>query len=124
MPLSALALLTLAAVIHAGWNLLAKQGQDKQVFFWLALLAAVAIFLIPFAVLYRPIPPVAWAILAGSGALETGYFLLLGSAYQRGDLSLVYPLTRGSAILFATFFAVVLLGERPTLIGLVGILVI
>lgn len=124
MPLGTIALLALAAVIHSTWNLLSKRSLEKQVYLWLALLASLLIFLVPVYLLFPRFPPHAWLFIVLSGLLEAVYFLLLGSAYQRGDLSLVYPLARGSAPLFATLFAVVLLGEHPTPLGLVGILVI
>jgi uncharacterized membrane protein len=124
MPIGTISLLALAAVIHGTWNLLSKRSVEKQVYLWLALVASLVIFLVPMIAVVQPLAPHGWVFIVLSGLLEAVYYLLLGSAYQRGDLSLVYPLARGSAPLFATLFAVVLLGERPTLIGLVGILVI
>ena len=64
------------------------------------------------------------ALVLLSAGLEALYFTLLGGAYQRGDLSLVYPLARGSALLFVTLFAFAFLGERPTPLGLAGIALI
>jgi drug/metabolite transporter (DMT)-like permease len=121
MDLPAISLLMLAALTHSAWNLLAKGSRDKQVFLWLALLGSLAIFFPPFLLLYAPVPPAGWVFIALSGALEAAYFLLLGGAYQRGDLSLVYPLARGSAILFVALLAGGALGERVPLLGLAGI---
>lgn len=115
-------LLALAGLLHSIWNLLAKKGLDAQAFLWLALVAAMAIFAVPFAVLHVPIPLVGWLCIAASGALEAGYYLLLGGAYQTGDLSLVYPLSRGSAPLFVLLIALAFLGERVTAVGVAGIL--
>ena len=56
--------------------------------------------------------------MAGSGALHAGYFVLLQRGYRVGDLSLVYPLARGSGPLLATVAAVAFLGERPTPLAL------
>lgn len=115
-------LLTFAGLIHTTWNLLAKRSVDKQAFLWLALVAAMVLFAVPFVVLRTPIPLAGWLCIAASGALEAVYYLLLGGAYQAGDLSVVYPLSRGSAPLFVLLFALVFLGERVTGVGIAGIL--
>jgi drug/metabolite transporter (DMT)-like permease len=62
--------------------------------------------------------------LAGSAALHTGYYVSLQMGYRWGDLSLVYPLARGSGALLAIGGAVLLFGERPTLLSLTGALLI
>ena len=124
MELQAILLLALAALIHSTWNLLSKQSLDKQAFLWLALVTSIVLFAVPFFLLYTPIPSAGWFYIAISGGLEAVYYLLLGSAYQRGDLSLVYPLARGSAPLFATLFAALFLGELILPGGVVGIVLI
>lgn len=124
MPLQSMLLLGLAAVVHSTWNLLAKRSLDKQVFLWLALVGSLVIFLLPVSTVYVQVPLPIWGIILLSGLLEAVYFLLLGSAYQRGDLSLVYPLARGSAPLFVTLFALAFLGERVAPQGIAGILLI
>jgi uncharacterized membrane protein len=62
----------------------------------------------------------AWLVIAVSTVLKTSYALFLQRAYRSGDFSLVYPLVRGSAPLLATAGAVLFLGERPAVVGLVG----
>ena len=52
--------------------------------------------------------------------LQTLYFLTLQRGYKVGDLSVVYPLARGTGPLFSTLGAIFLLGERPTPLGLLG----
>src|SRR5438132_14298866 len=124
MELGAILLLLIAAVVHSGWNLLAKKSTDKQAFLWLGLIASVVIFGVPAWYLYSPIPAAGWLLILFSGSLEAVYFLLLSRAYQQGDLSLVYPLARGSAPLFVTLFAFAFLGERAVAGGTAGILLI
>lgn len=121
MDISIVGLLLLSALMHASWNLLAKRSLDKQAFLWLASLVSLVAFAVPFALLARPVPPEAWPVIVLSGVLEAVYFLLLGSAYQRGDLSLVYPLARGSAPLFVVMFAALFLGEQVRWTGMLGI---
>src|ERR1700724_1456794 len=105
MEIGVILLLVLSALVHSAWNLLAKRSLDKQVFLWLGLVGSIAIFFLPFVYLYRPFGWVGWVFILFSGLLEALYFLFLGSAYQQGDLSLVYPLARGSAPLFVALFA-------------------
>ena len=124
MDLPILLLLLASAAVHASWNLLSKRSGVKQAFLWLALVATLALMLVPAALVYAPIPAQAWVFIGLSGTLEAAYFLSLGSAYQRGDMSLVYPLARGSAPLFVLLFAYAFLNERATTGGLLGIALI
>ena len=64
--------------------------------------------------------PIVLLFLFGSGVLQTLYFLTLQRGYKVGDLSVVYPLARGTGPLFSTLGAILLLGERPTPLGLLG----
>ena len=121
MPLSALLILLASAVLHSIWNLLVKRSFDKQVFLWLAVVVS-ALMLLPGLFWFgQPISTIGWLILIGSAVLEVLYYLLLGAAYQSGDLSLVYPVTRGSVPLFVTILAVIFLGETVTPLGVAGI---
>ncbi|HEX2094737.1 MAG TPA: hypothetical protein VHG28_20200 [Longimicrobiaceae bacterium] len=121
----ALALVLASAAIHATWNLLAKRsGGGGVAFVWL--FAALS------ALLYAP--AAAWVFLtarpelgvtevvclAGSSLLHLAYFLLLQRGYRAGDLSLVYPLARGTGPVLATALAIALLGERPSPVALLG----
>jgi drug/metabolite transporter (DMT)-like permease len=74
-------------------------------------------------VLLRLRPSFDWvdlAFVAGSGVLHLGYFLSLQRGYRSGDLSLVYPLARGSGPVLAIVAAVLWLGERPSALALSG----
>ena len=114
-------LIALSAVFHATWNILAKRSSDKLSFFWLAGVAA-SLCMLPVIWLYwRPISPTGWAIIGLSSLFEAIYLICLGRAYQSGDLSLVYPLSRGSVPLFVLVLAFGFLGERVTGLGILGI---
>ncbi len=122
MPPSALLLVLLAAVCHTTWNLLLKRDRDRLTTQAGALAWGVALAS-PVLAVYsiRDLPAAAWALIALSALFETGYVFALTSAYGAGDLSLVYPVARGSATLLVVPLAVVLLGERPSASGLLGI---
>jgi len=61
----------------------------------------------------RPgLPLAGWLLALASAFLELIYFISLSTAYQRGDLSVVYPIARGTAPLLAVLVGLLLLGER------------
>jgi drug/metabolite transporter (DMT)-like permease len=60
------------------------------------------------------------AFMAGSGLLHVGYFSALQRGYEHGDLSVVYPLARGSGPVLSVAAAILFLGERPSALGLAG----
>ncbi len=117
MPPLAIALVLVAATLHAGWNVLLKTSGDT-LGTAVRLQAIGSIVLVPigvvswFAAGRPPIDPNGIWLALGSGVLEALYFICLAGAYARGGLSLVYPLARGSAPLLAVLVGVLLLGER------------
>ncbi len=120
MILLALGLLLIAAVAHATWNLLVKRAQEKQVMTWLGLLVGVLmyspiVFLNPINVLSI------WPFILSSAVVEAIYYIALLRAYEHGDFSLVYPMARGTAPALLAVWAALFLGERPTLLGVIGI---
>jgi drug/metabolite transporter (DMT)-like permease len=84
------------AVVHAGWNLLLAGARDSEAAGAVALACGALIFT-PVALATWDIRGGAWPYIAASAALELTYFILLGRAYHLGELSLVYPIARGSA---------------------------
>ena len=126
MTAFALGLVLLSALCHATWNLLLKRAGNQQVFAW-ALLISTSVMLLPLGVvlfLFHPIAaPGYWFVLV-SAALQAFYFVMLGRAYSRGDLGLVYPVARGIGPMLVPVLAVVLLGERVALPAVIGIALI
>lgn len=126
-----LALVLTSAVIHATWNLWAKQvghAARPAVLMWLLtvvsslLYAPIGLWALSHGT-WRPTPEVLLWVL-GSGAIHVVYFLLLLRGYRVGDLSLVYPVARGTGPLLAAVGAIALLGERPTWLSASGALLI
>lgn len=125
MSASALALVLLAGLIHAGWNIAAKKaGGDVrfaaltslvQMLFW----APLGLWLAARDVPGWGVPE--WRLIVASAALHCLYFVALLRGYRRADLTVVYPLARGSGPLLASLAAIALLGERLTIGGALGI---
>ena len=117
MDSAALVAIAIAAVLHAAWNILLKTAGDPLRTATAGVVAS-SLILIPLVALgwlafdQPSIPPEAWLIGIVSGAVEVAYFVFLAAAYRRGDLSVVYPLARGTAPLLAVAIGVVVLGER------------
>lgn len=126
----ALGLIFLSAFFHASWNLLAKRagGADGTAFIWLVTALSAVVFTpvgIAALILQRPdIDLRDMTFIAGSSVLHVAYFLLLQRGYRAGDMSLVYPLARGTGPMLSMIAAVLILGERPTLIAVGGALLI
>jgi drug/metabolite transporter (DMT)-like permease len=121
---TALALIAGAACAHAAWNFFAKQARGGIAFVWLAGLCAVVCYA-PAAALQlllrdKGISAAGVAFMAGSGCLHSAYFTTLQRGYAEGDLSVVYPLARGTGPALSVVAAVVILGERPGPVALVG----
>ena len=117
MPLQIIGLLLLSALIHACWNAVVRSGEDR---FWsLAVICLVgAIAALPFALVLDPPAKPSWPYLILSSLLQIGYCLSLARAYRDGDLSVVYPIARGSAPLLVTLGAALVAGELPNSTGL------
>jgi drug/metabolite transporter (DMT)-like permease len=128
MTAVAVTLVLIAAVLHATWNLCAKRAGGGLPFVWLVGVVICTLYVPVLAATCTLRPPnltlvdLAW--IAGSGGLKTAYSLSLQRSYRTGDFSLIYPLARGTGPLLAMFGAVTLLGERPSLLGVVGAAVI
>jgi len=126
VPVLALVLVIVAAVLHAAWNVLLKTSGDP-LRTAVRLQAIGTAVLVPLAVVAwflngrPPIEPAGLALALGSGVLEAAYFLCLSAAYARGDLSLVYPIARGTAPLLAIGIGVLVLGETLGLPASIGV---
>ena len=127
MSPAAIALIGIAAIAHATWNLFSKQASTTGAVYFVWLLGAGA------SVVYCPVVAVAaalghphltglnWLFLVGTGVIQSGYFLFLQFGYSLGDLSVMYPVGRGAGATLAAIAGIVLLGERPHLLAILGI---
>jgi drug/metabolite transporter (DMT)-like permease len=120
MPILAIALLFVAACLHALWNLLLKRSGEKYITSWWATIIGGLIFAPVLAFTGLP-PREVWPLLAASLVLEALYFILLSYAYADNDFSLIYPMARGTAPAFLAIWSVIFLHEKPTVGGSIGL---
>ncbi len=109
MALTAFLLALAAAFVHAGWNLLTAGAEQSQASTAVALCVGALVFA-PVAALTWEIEAEAWPYLVATSLLELLYFALLGAAYRRAELSVVYPLARGVAPVLVLAVGVAALG--------------
>lgn len=119
-------LVAISAVLHLAWNVRLKTASDPLRAATVGMLAATAAIVPVGAIAWwlsdRPaLPAEGIALGIASGTVEAAYFVLLSAAYRRGDLSVVYPIARGTAPLLAVAFGVGILGERLGVAGFAGV---
>jgi drug/metabolite transporter (DMT)-like permease len=123
VPFAAFALALSSAFVHALWNLLLARARDSEAATAVALIAGTIAFA-PAAALTWELDSGVWPYLAASATLEIAYFALLAAAYDRGELSLIYPIARGSAPVLVAIFSVVLLGVVLHSLTVAGVLLV
>ncbi|MEP7301989.1 MAG: EamA family transporter [Caldimonas sp.] len=125
MSATALGLVLVAALLHALWNVVAKQtGGDAR----FALLSA--LFLL---VLWAPLGAwaawgtvpgwgrIEWLVLLASAIVHVVYFTTLLRGYRLSDLTVVYPVARGTGPLLASLGALLWLGESMSAVAACGV---
>lgn len=125
MPVIAIVLALSAAVAHAAWNVVAHNVSRAGVpFLWWGALASTVIWIgvIPFTGGLGTDDLAGFALgVAVSSVLHVLYMSVLQRGYQAGDLSTVYATARGSGPFLSVIIAMLLLGERPSVVALVGV---
>ncbi|MFS2167302.1 EamA family transporter [Variovorax sp. Varisp62] len=125
MPLSAFALILLAGIIHAGWNIVAKKANGDARFSFQASVFNMLVWApVGITLGWNVVPGwgmAEWGFVVLSGVLHVFYFIVLLRGYRRSDLTVVYPLARGSGPLLSSLVAVLFLGEKISLFGVAGI---
>jgi drug/metabolite transporter (DMT)-like permease len=128
MPAQALALVILAGLIHACWNIAAKKaGGDVRFSCFSSLVMMVFWAPVGLWLGWQQVPSWGaqeWSLVAASGVLHTVYFVILLRGYRKADLTVVYPLARGSGPLLSSMVAILFLGEHISAMGLGGIVAV
>jgi multidrug transporter EmrE-like cation transporter len=125
MSPATLSLVVVAAFIHASWNILLKRVQGGLSFLWSIDILQSFVFAPWVAwVIWRDKAQLGfteWFFTAGSAIIHIGYYFFLQRGYRLGDISLVYPIARGSAPMISSLVAILFLGERPSTERMLGI---
>jgi drug/metabolite transporter (DMT)-like permease len=123
VPAAALLFALGGAFVHAGWNTLLARAPDTR--------AATGVALVAGTLVFTPVALLTWQVqggvapyVAASTIFELGYFVLLATAYQRAEMSLVYPLARGLGPCFVLLVSVLILGARISPLGGLGVLLV
>ena len=120
MPLTAFLLALGAAVLHATWNVLLAGARDSEAATAVATLAGV-VLLAPVALATGGVSDAALPFAAASAALHVAYLALLARAYVGGEVSVVYPVSRGTAPVLVLIFGAIVLGEDATAAQAAGV---
>ncbi len=128
MNAAALALVLLAALTHASWNFSAKVAAQSRHFVWLFSAGSVLVYgpiVLGVLLVERPqFETRHWLALGATSVLHLLYSLSLQAGYRHSDLSVVYPIARGTGPLLSFAGATLLLGEAATTQSVLGMLLI
>lgn len=125
MSIEIFVVVLLASFLHAGWNFLIKKIGGGVLLVWLGA-AAMTVVLLPFVIgywyIYQPqLTEYQWFVLFRSGVLHTIYFLVLQKSYEAADLSVVYPVARGTGPLLSSIGAAIWLDEAISGVSMIGL---
>ncbi|WP_370681188.1 EamA family transporter [Comamonas sp. GB3 AK4-5] len=125
MSLQAFALIIVAGLIHAGWNVAAKKaGGDSRFAFFTSFIMMLVWAPLGWWVgrdVVQHWGAIEWVVVLVSGLLHVAYYVILLRGYRHADLTVVYPLARGSGPLMSSMVAILFLGEQISTLGVAGI---
>ncbi len=121
----ALALVLGSGLAHAVWNLFTKASRNKDVFLWLITFGGTVVFL-PFLIhdMKQGVPADLYWLIGLTFLFQMSYGFLLPKAYQRADLSQIYPIMRGIGALLVPIIGVAIYHEYVSVLGWIGIAII
>ena len=112
-----------AAVLHAGWNLIAKRAIDPFLALW-GQFAAAGVMSGVLVLVVGGLPTEAWAWATLTGLIHVPYVVGLAAAYRHGDFSLAYPVARGGGALLAAIGGVVVLDDDLGLVSIIAVAIV
>lgn len=125
MPPSALALVLLAGIIHASWNIVAKKaGGDARFALFTSIFLAIVWAPLGLWIALDAVPAWGWRewlMIVVTGLLHVGYYVILLRGYREADLTVVYPMARGSGPLLSSLVALLFLDETLSTLGAAGV---
>jgi drug/metabolite transporter (DMT)-like permease len=118
-------LVLVAAVLHAYWNYLLKRAGGGQLFVGLTKVAEVALFAPVFALVgLREATSHGlqlWPLAVVGAVLTLANYALLAGAYEHGDLSFVYPVSRGAVLIFVPVLGFLVFREHLNASGTIAV---
>lgn len=129
MTFAAIFLVVLAALVHATWNLLSKRASSVGPTFVFAYNFVACVAYAPWVIYLIARQTIQWdwsvvGFIVCSGLIHLAYSLSLQRGYQKADFSVVYPVARGTGPMLSTFGAILLLGERPPIQVIAGLMAV
>ena len=115
-----------SAVLHASWNFAVRRARGDLMVLWLSLMLA-GVVGIPAAIAYAlwyPPQAAGWWYMLASCVLNALFFSLLGKAYEDGEISLVYPVCRGTGVALTGAIALAMAIDPLRPLALAGILAV
>lgn len=123
MTTFALGIVLFSALLHAGWNAMLKAVDDRAGVLGAVSLAHALVGGVLIAL--SPLPAMAsWPSILISTLVHYAYYLLLFRAYRHGDLSQVYPISRGLAPAIVAFSAWMLIDETLAPLAIAGLVAV
>ena len=128
MPILAISLIAISALLHAGWNLICKSCHPSAAFFLISTGASVLVSL-PVTFYYLPVlsrlPYTVWIFLILTGIVQALYYTSLGNAYRLSEISIAYPLAKSIPVLLIPVITITLgLGTKLGTGALIGMLLV
>ncbi len=129
MSITIFTLVMISALMHSGWNFVARKVSGNDLVIWLANCVTV-IFLSPFLFFLetplcgQDVSLIGWISLVLTGLLHIAYYRLLGVAYRRGEVSIVYPVSRGMGVAILPIILSCFFGEELSATGISAIVII
>lgn len=129
MTVTSLLLVILAALIHASWNLMAKKAANVGAVFVFAYNLVCGVVYAPWVIYLLVTDSITWTMetagfVLASGLIHLAYSLCLQRGYRVADLSVVYPIARGTGPMLSTIGAFIILQETPSLTGIAGLILV
>lgn len=117
MPIDAIALVLVASLMHAGWNVLLHETSDREAAMAVSGLVT-GIAMLPLVLIWPPWE--VWPLIILSGIAQAVYGVFLAGAYRRGMLGVSYPIARGTSPLLVTLGGWLMLSQQPGPASLTG----
>jgi len=126
VSLSVFMLVIMSAALHASWNLATKKVLGSLGTVCIGLCAA-SLVSMPFAVyiiLSEGLLLASVPFIIATGIIHAFYFYFIGKSYEIGDISIVYPTSRGIGVAGTSLIAATMLGESISVNGFIGIMLV